>query len=81
MNDIATLTTFLGWCTFLNMGLLLYSTLVTTVFREPVKRLHSKLQGIDKDKLDALYFNFLGNYKLAIFIFNLVPYCALKIMA
>ena len=81
MSDIATITTFLGWCTVINMGLLLYSALMTTIFREPVKRLHSKLLGIDPDSLDAIYFNFLGNYKLAIFIFNLVPYCALKIMA
>ena len=81
MDDLNSITTFLGWCTLINIGMLTYSTVMLMVFREPVKRIHSKLFGISQESLDTLYFNFLGNYKLAIFIFNLVPYCALRIMA
>lgn len=80
MENIAVITTFLGWCTLLNIGLLTYSSVMTIVFNAPVKKLHSKITHVSPEKLDELYFSFLGNYKLAIFIFNLVPYCALKIM-
>ena len=54
--------------------------MITTV-GDWAKEIHSKLFKISKEKLDAMYFNFLANYKLAIFIFNLAPYIALKIMA
>lgn len=80
MDDLPSITTFLGWCTLINIGILTYSTVMLSVFKEPVKRIHSKLFGINQDELVTTYFNFLGNYKLAIFLFNLVPYCALKIM-
>ena len=80
MNDLTTITTFLGWCTIINIGILTYSSIMTIVFNAPVKKLHAKMLHISSNKLDEAYFNFLGNYKLAIFIFNLVPYCTLKIM-
>ncbi|WP_078459044.1 DUF6868 family protein [Solemya velum gill symbiont] len=65
----------------MNLGILTFSTvmLITNVGDWP-KGIHSKLFGVQKEGLDAMYFNFLANYKLAIFIFNLVPYLALKIM-
>ena len=81
MSDLSTITTFLGWCTIVNLGILPYSSLMTTVFNSTAKRLHTKIFPISPKKLDEAYFNFLGNYKLAIFIFNFAPYCALKIMA
>ena len=81
MDEISTITTFLGWCSIINIGLLAYSTVMLTIFREPVKRIHSKLSGVEQESLEAIYFNFLGNYKLAILVLNVVPYCALKIMS
>ncbi len=80
MEDIPALATFLGWCALINIGLLAYSTLMLTLFREPVKRMHRALFGLEPENLDASYFTFLGNYKLAILIFNIVPYFALKLM-
>lgn len=80
MNELSILTAFLGWCTVINIGILTYTSIMTILFNAPVKKLHAKMLPIASDKLDEFYFNFLGNYKLAIFIFNLVPYCALKIM-
>lgn len=81
MNDIATITSFIGWCSIINIGLLTFSTIMLIVFREPVKRIHNKLTGVNKESLDAIYFNFLGNYKLAILVLNITPYFALKIMS
>lgn len=82
MINLESLTEFLGWCTVINYGLLLFSTgmLVTSV-GDWARGIHQKLFKIPEQNLDELYFNYLGNYKLAIFVFNLVPYIALKIMA
>ncbi|MGJ8686474.1 MAG: DUF6868 family protein [Spongiibacteraceae bacterium] len=81
MENIATITTFLGWCGVINMGVLTYATVMILFFNSPVKKLQSKMLKVSPDRLDEMYFNFLGNYKLAIFVFNLAPYFALKIMA
>lgn len=80
MESASTLTAFLGWCTIINIGLLSFSTFILVVFNASVKKLHSRIIKIEPNELNGLYFNFLGNYKIAVIVLNLVPYCALKIM-
>ena len=80
MNDISNLTTFFGWCSVINIIFLIFCTIMMTIFRKPVGAIHSKLSGLGLDELDAVYFNFLANYKLVTMIFSVVPYLALKIM-
>ena len=80
MDNVNTIATFLGWCTIINIGILTYSTVILTIFKNSVKKIHSKLFGVSQNGLETLYFNFLGYYKLTIILLNLVPYCALKIM-
>jgi hypothetical protein len=80
MADIQTITTFLGWCTVINIGLLSFYTIWLMAFRNFTKSVHSTLLGVDQDMLDAAYFQYLANYKLAMIIFNLAPYLALRIM-
>lgn len=80
MDDLSVITAFLGWCTIINLGILAYSSIMTIVFNASVKKVHTKMLKVSPEKLDEMYLSFLGNYKLGIFIFNLVPYCALKIM-
>ena len=80
MFDIETVTRFLGWCAVLNMGLLLFSTFILVMFNAQIKILHGKLINVDPATLNVLYFNFLGYYKIAILVLNLVPYLALKIL-
>ena len=81
MIALDTLTTFLGWCSVINIGVLVLSTLTLIIMRKPVTGIHSKLFGLNPAELPATYFQYLGNYKIAIFIFNLVPYIALKVMS
>lgn len=80
MIAIDTLATFLGWCSVINIGVLVLSTIILIIMREPVASIHSRLFGINQAELPAAYFQYLGNYKIAIFIFNLAPYIALKVM-
>ena len=80
MENMQTITTFLGWCTVINLGLYIFTAIMLTILKKPIKNLHSKLFGISAEKLDEVYFNYLGNFKLAIIILNIVPYVALKVM-
>lgn len=81
MADIQVITTFLGWCTVINLAMYLFTVLALLVFREPVKKLHSKFFAVSSEKLDELYFNYLGSFKMAILFLNIAPYVALKLMA
>jgi len=80
MLDIHVITTFLGWCSLINSGLFVFSSAVLIAGGDYVKGLHSKFFALNPDDLNKAYFRFLGNYKLAIIIFNITPYCALKLM-
>jgi hypothetical protein len=42
--------------------------------------LHSRLFQVDPVSLPKLYFAWLGNYKILIIMFNLVPYLALRLI-
>jgi hypothetical protein len=74
------LTIFLGWCTIMNVSILLLTSLMVFFFKNCVVNIHSKLAGIDTKELPTLYFHYLGNYKIGIVLFNLVPYFSLKLM-
>ena len=80
MNSIPILTSFLGWMLVLNIGLLLFSTIMLSLFKKQVTRVHSKLFNMKKDTLSLEYFHYLANYKLLVIVFNLAPWLALKLM-
>lgn len=74
------LANLLGWCTLLNIGLLMLAFAALTVARKPILAIHNRLTGLEPAELSRAYFNYLANYKILIFVFNLVPYLALRIM-
>lgn len=74
------LTEFLGWMTILNIGILMFAFIMTTCCQNFAICLHQKIFKLSEETLREKYFSFMGQYKLAIIIFNLIPYIALKIM-
>lgn len=79
--DIINVTAFFGWCTALNLCMYSLSAVFIIVFKDFTMNIHSKIAGIDPLELPKLYFKFLGNYKIGILLFNLVPYISLRLMA
>ncbi len=71
---------FLGWCTVINLAIITVSTIALIIARDMVKKIHSKLFKLSDENLDKAYFRYLANYKIAIIVFSLVPYLALKVM-
>jgi len=78
--SINEVTIFFGWCTVINLCIYTFSAFFIIVFKNITINIHSKLVGLDPAELPKMYFKFLGNYKIGILIFNLVPYIALKLM-
>ena len=81
MPSIEVLTTFFGWCSVINIGVLVFTTVVLMLMKDAISSIHAKLFGVNQENLPLIYFGYLGNYKVAILVFNLVPYLALKLMA
>ena len=71
---------FLGWCSVINMGLLLYWFLFIMFAHDWVYRVHSRWYKISIDKFDTVHYAGMICFKIVIFVFNIVPYFALCIV-
>jgi len=80
MNTIEAIREFLGWCSVINIGLLILSSILIIAIRGTVSRMHAKMFDLDEIDIRRVYFQYLGQYKIAIIMFNIVPYFVLKIM-
>jgi hypothetical protein len=80
MITLTQLTELLGWASVLNIGFLLFATLLLVVMKSSIISLHSKLFDVTESELSLIYFKFLAAYKALSLIFIVSPYIALKIM-
>ncbi|MBN1788824.1 MAG: hypothetical protein JW806_10595 [Sedimentisphaerales bacterium] len=72
---------FFLWSFLINMALLFLTFAIFCFGRNWVYRMHTKWFKISRDTFDALWYGFLGFYKTAIIMLNLVPYLALLIVS
>jgi hypothetical protein len=77
MTSIETLTTFFGWCSVINIGLLLALLLRGIIIR----KLAAKVFGVTTEEVKAAYMNVFMQYRNATLVLSVTPYIALKIMA
>ena len=80
MNTIEAMREFLGWCSVINIGLLIFSSILVVSLRGPISRIHAKMFNLDESDLSRGYFQYLAQYKIVIIVFNIAPYFALRIM-
>ena len=78
--DIETVREFLGWCTVINLGVFFLAMIKLLAIRDWASKVHAKMFQIDDASVRQVYFQYLAYYKIAILVFNLVPYIALTIM-
>lgn len=78
---IELLTNFLLWCSIINGGLLLLTTVMFIFASNFVYSVHSHWFSIPRENYDTVIFSYLGMYKIGILVFNLVPYAALRMIA
>lgn len=69
----------LGWCTLINLGLMIFSYLFICAARAWVYKVHSKWMPITEEQFNGLIYGIFGIYKILIIVFNFVPWLALNI--
>ena len=77
--DIATMTDFFKCCSIINISILLIVFVMIIMTKDFTYNVHSKLgfwEG-SKEAHKQLIYSILGNYKILIIMFNVVPYFAL----
>jgi len=80
VNTIEAAREFLGWCSVINIGLYIFSGIFVVLFRGPISRIHAEMFDLDESNISRAYFQYLAQYKIAIIVFNIAPYFALRIM-
>lgn len=80
MDSLQTIRAFFAWCTVVNLALLICAALAIVFAGAPIKRLHENMFGLSDVDLSRAYFQYLAQYKIAIVVFNLAPYLALRVV-
>lgn len=78
--DLQAFTSFFMWCSIINGGLLLFWSVFCLFAMDWVYRTQSRVFPLPRETFDIIMYAFLGAFKLAFLIFNLVPYVALRII-
>ena len=81
MVTIEALREFFGWCSVINIGILIFSSIWVVLFRGFVAGIHTKMFDLEERDLSRVYIRYLAQYKIAIFILNVVPYFSLVVMS
>jgi hypothetical protein len=79
--SIEILAAFLGWCTVINIVILLVVLLFIWVLHDWFGTISARIFGVSSEQAKATFFQVVQQYRFAIVFLNLVPYLALRIMA
>lgn len=70
----------LGWATIINLSIVTLWFLIVVCWRDGLFRLHSKWFKLSEENFDTIHYAAMAFYKLCTYLFNLVPYLAIKIV-
>jgi len=70
----------LGWCAVINIGMLLLWFLFLAFAHDWIYRMHSKWFKIPAETFNAIHYTGIVFFKIVIFVFNIIPYFALRIV-
>ena len=70
----------LGWCMVVNFGVLLFLVIARAVAPNLMYRTQRLVTSISQEDFDRTMYTLMGQFKLAIILFNLAPYLALRIV-
>ena len=74
------LASLFGWMTLLNIGFLLLAWLFIWLEMPWITMLVRRIFPLPVEKVDEVYLRWLAQYELFIYVFNLMPWLALKIV-
>ena len=70
----------LAWCAVINFSVLLLWFMVFSLAHDWLYSVHGKWFTLSEERFDAIHYAGMAFFKLCIFLFNLVPYLALRIV-
>ena len=71
---------FLGWCSVINIAILLYWWIVFTFARDFVYSLHGRWFKLTGETFDTIHYAGMTFFKLIVIVFNIIPYIAFRII-
>ena len=80
MDTIEAMREFLGWCSVINIGLLIFYAIFLVLLRGRISHIYTKMFNLDERDISRACFQYLAQYKIVIIVFNIVPYFTLMIM-
>ncbi|MDA1275076.1 MAG: hypothetical protein O2960_13660 [Verrucomicrobia bacterium] len=72
---------FLGWCRVLDLGMLILGWIKMVAFGSWANKVYAMMFGLEEASVRLARLQLLLNYIIAILVFNLAPYIALRVMA
>ncbi len=78
--DIQTLTKFFMWCTIINLGLLILTSIACIFLADFSYRMNNRFFSISREAFNVALVCFIGLFKIFVIVFNIVPYIALLII-
>lgn len=81
MITIDVMREFFGWCSVVSMCLMIFTMILLFIIKGMAWKMHAKMFNIEESDIRLAYYRYLGHFKIAIIVFNLVPYIVLRIMS
>jgi hypothetical protein len=78
--ELETLRAALGWCTLINLGLLIWWFLCLVLARDLIYRVHTRFFEVSRHEFNLMHYAGMGLFKIGIMLLNLGPYIALRIV-
>ena len=73
------LTSFLAWCTLINLLILLLWFFIVTTGGGWTRRLHGRWFALGDEEFASIHYRAMAYFKLLWIVFNLTPYLALRL--
>lgn len=70
----------LGWCSVINIGMLVFYFAVICGAHDFVYRIHCRWFHLTEKKFDEIHYMMMGLFKCIVCLFSVVPYLALRIV-
>jgi hypothetical protein len=77
---IESIRAVLAGCSVIDIGLLLFWFLFFSLAHDWIYRFHRQWFNLSVEKFDAIHYAGMALFKISIWLFNLVPYLAMRIV-
>ncbi|MBN2070493.1 MAG: hypothetical protein JW814_03460 [Candidatus Krumholzibacteriota bacterium] len=79
--SIELLTMFFLWSSILNIGIMIVSFLLFRIAHRYIYTVHGGWYKLSNEQIDLAIYRMMTIYKIFLFMFNIVPYVVLRIIA